>query len=160
MNINWTKQRKVNTLTSSQRDVKHWADWTRGFIWGELCALSGRHTEAGRWTTKTLIIIRWRLQSNWGRSITDCWVQSVNLMRFFKGGGCPATPTLAPHTCDLKPFKGLRSQRVRGAEDGYVDEGWGVGTPAWATHPAFCCYCLTRLLPLNFTRLSPAPQSP
>lgn len=79
-------------------------------------------TEAGRWTTKTLIIIRWRLQSNWGRSITDCWVQSVNLMRFFKGGGCPATPTLAPHTCDLKPFKGRESQRC----GGWICR-WGLG---------------------------------
>lgn len=40
-----------------------------------------------------------------------------------KGGGCPATPTLAPCAYNPEPLRG--HERVRGKEDGCVDEGGG-----------------------------------
>lgn len=75
-------------------------------------------------------------------------------MRFLKGGGCPATPTLTPRACNPEPLRG--HERLRGKQDGFVDEGGGGLCPAVAL-PALHCYCSAGLLPLNFTDICPPP---
>ena len=48
-------------------------------------------------------------------------------MRFLKGGGCPATPTLTPCACNPEPLRG--HERLRGKQDGFVDEGGACVQP-------------------------------
>lgn len=64
-------------------------------------------------------------------------------MRFLKGGGCPATPTLTPRACNPEPLRG--HERLRGKQDGFVDEGGGACVQPWLSQPStaivqqYCC---------------------
>lgn len=62
-------------------------------------------------------------------------------MRFLKGGGCPATPTLTPRACNPEPLRG--HERLRGKQDGFVDEGGGLVSSRGSPSPPLLLFSST-----------------